>query len=627
MAELIGICLGARRQESARAVLAEMTAVLRPGSSADTCVDLHALSFVVRKTSGPAFVGHDGERHIILLGHARWSHSELAELARRQGAAAAVSEACRRFRADFLEHLHGEFALCIVDRRERSVLLAVDRFCTYPLAYAVTPEGDLVFGTSSRAIGTSRLVNAQVSAPAIYQYLYFNIVPTPHSAFAGVTNLLPGTSVRYSAGALSPRQYWHPTFEKRPASRLGDLTAEVHELLDQAVARCSPDASVGAFLSGGLDSSTVAGVLHRLNVRPVRTFSIGFDVAGFDELEYARAVARHFGTEQHEYYVTADDVARAAQIVAEAYDEPFGNSSAIAVHFCARLAAEHGVRTMLAGDGGDEIFGGNARYSKQLVFSKYWKIPAALRANLVEPLLLARWMPHNVPLLRKLQSYVAQARTPLPDRLESYNLFTREGTQQILHPDFAQQVRTSEPLEDLRSWYAAAPSTEVVDQMLAIDWKLTLADNDLHKVGRMCSLANVDVRYPFLDSDLFDFALQLPAHHKVRAFELRWFYRRAMRGFLPESTLSKHKHGFGLPFGLWLRDHAALRTLVMDSLADFRRRRIVAPQFIDLIISRHTTDHATYYGTFIWTILMLELWFRNHPGPGSVTAFQERTSL
>jgi asparagine synthase (glutamine-hydrolysing) len=616
MAELVGVWLGQQRHESGIGLLSDMAATLRPGPTTDRSVGNGSFGLLVRPTTGPLDLAADDTCYAVMLGHVRWSDPQIEDIARASGPAAALREAYRRFDDELFAHLHGEFALCVVDLQRRTVVLAVDRFCTYSLAYAVTPDGDLVFGTSSRAVSASRLVGARIAPASLYQYLFFNIVPTPHSIFAGVTTLQPGNRLRFAADRAQVRRYFRPAFTRAKAPSMRVLGDELHTALERAVARCRPDAATGAFLSGGLDSSTVAGLLHRLGTRPARTFSIGFDVPGFDELEYARSVARHFGTQQHEYYVTADDVARAAEPVARAYDEPFGNSSAIAVYLCARLAAERGIGTLFAGDGGDEIFGGNARYSKQLIFAAYWKLPPALRTRVMEGVLLAPWMPRRVPLLSKLQSYIEQARLPMPDRLESYNLFHREGAQRILHPDFVCQVDLSQPVADLRSWYAAVESEDFVDRLLGLDWKLTLADNDLRKVGRMCELAGVDVRYPMLDEDLFDIALRLPARYKVRPFELRWFYRRALRGFLPESTIRKRKHGFGLPFGLWMRDHAPLRTLVMDCLADMRQRRIIDPGFIDLVVSRHATDHATYYGTFIWTILMLELWLRNRsPAP------------
>src|SRR5690606_12461662 len=205
-------------------------------------------------------------------------------------------------------------------------------------------------------------------------------------------------------------------------------------LTEQAVARETDDVRpTGAFLSGGTDSSTVSGMLGKVSGKPAETFSIGFDAQGFDELDYARITSRHFGTNPHEYYVTADDVVEAMPLIAAAYDEPFGNASAAPTYFCARMAREHGIEVVLAGDGGDEFFGGNERYAKQGVFEHYGRVPGIFR-KLMEPVLMNFPLGESIMPVRKARSYIQQARVPLPDRMETYNFLHRSPLAEIFEP-------------------------------------------------------------------------------------------------------------------------------------------------------------------------------------------------
>jgi asparagine synthase (glutamine-hydrolysing) len=324
-------------------------------------------------------------------------------------------------------------------------------------------------------------------------------------------------------------------------------------------------------------------------------------------MEYARISARHFGAEAHEYYLKPQDVVDSIPLIAQAYDEPFGNASAVPAYFCARMAASDGVRIMLAGDGGDEIFGGNVRYAKQKVFEAYGRIPHGLRRGLIEPLASMPWGRSIAPL-RKLRSYVDQAAVALPDRLESYNFLRRSPLGEIFSDDFLAAVDPGEPLASHREVYERTASASPVNRMMHLDLQFTLADNDLRKVTRMCELARIEARYPLIDDALVEFSGEIPASLKVKGQKLRFFFKEALRNFLPPQTLSKSKHGFGMPFGLWLKDHAPLSELVHENLHAFGRRGIVRREFVRGLLRSHAGDHATYFGVMIWVLVALEQW-------------------
>src|SRR6185369_1248966 len=238
----------------------------------------------------------------------------------------------------------------------------------------------------------------------------------------------------------STQRYWSPAFSENLTGSVADLEAELHRSLRQAVEACKPDQSTGAFLSGGLDSSTIAGVLASVSKEPARTFSIGFGVEAYNELEFARYAVRRFGFNSIEYHVTSDDIVTALPLIASAYEEPFGNSSAVPTYFCAKVAADHGVRHLLAGDGGDELFGGNDRYGKQRIFEAYLRLPGLLRKGIIEPIADGIREEHPLMPLRKFRSYVDQARTPLPERFEYWNLMHRADISIMLDPRFQASV-------------------------------------------------------------------------------------------------------------------------------------------------------------------------------------------
>jgi asparagine synthase (glutamine-hydrolysing) len=368
----------------------------------------------------------------------------------------------------------------------------------------------------------------------------------------------------------------------------------------------------GTFLSGGLDSSTVTGLLAEARQGDVDAYSIGFSVEGYDEMDYARLAARHFGVRHHEHYVTPADVMAAVPAIAAAYDEPFGNSSAVPTYLCAKMAADNGTSLLLAGDGGDELFAGNARYLKQRVFEYYGRLPGALQ-KLLEAVQAREWGA-GLPYLGKLHRYVAQAKIPLPDRLQSYNFMEQQPLVEIIASDLLARVDPEGSRQLLREEYHLDGDASTLNRLLRLDWRFTLADNDLRKVGAMTRLAGVEVRYPMLDDAVAAVSLRIPSRLKMTRGTLRHFYKRAFRGFLPDAILAKPKHGFGLPFGLWVLNHPGLHQMAYDAIISLKKRDLIAAAYLDQLADRHRDEHAAYYGELIWILMMLELWLQNEEG-------------
>jgi len=513
-----------------------------------------------------------------------------------------------------VEQLRGSFALAVIDRETREALLAIDRIGIETLSWTLD-GATLSFGTSANAVARARSRGVELNSQALFDFMLGHMIAAPDTVYTGVAKLLAGHVLVARRGQASSERYWNPPFEHAPPAQVGELRAQVLPTIGRAIERCEPDERTGTFLSGGLDSSTVTGLFARSRNGATNAFSVAFGVDEYNELSYAKAAVREFGCTHHVYEVVPEDVVESIPRVAAAYDEPFGNSSAVPTFCCARLAQQRGMTHLLAGDGGDEIFGGNSRYVRHKVFELYGKAPRWLRSWIAEPL-AARLNPETAPLpLRKLSSYVRQARVPLPERFESWNLIYREGATAVFDAGFLAAVDPAYPLRTMRELWESCPSKDLLDRMLWYDWKLTLADNDLRKVSRMCELAGIRVSYPMLDEEVVGLSIRVPSAAKIAGAELRTFFKSAVRGFLPEEIIRKEKHGFGLPFGLWLKTHRPLQELVYGSLESLRARRVINSVFIDRVIDEHRSGHASYYGYAIWDMVMIEQWWRHANAP------------
>ena len=553
---------------------------------------------------------HASTAQVLTLGAPRFRDGRLATLAREQGQAAAWRVVLAQGAARAAAGVEGDFAVGITDEAGRS-FMAVDRFAVHSLCYRII-DGSLHFAARADELAAIP-PTAPIAPQAIFDYLYFHVIPSPRTIFQGVHRLPPAHYAWFDRGELTVAPYWVPEFREEPRPDFKSLAAEFRQLVRNAVANQLDGSKPACFLSGGTDSSTVAGMLSELTGGRAATYSIGFEAEGYDEMQFARIAAKRFGTEHHEYYVTPDDLVRSIPAVAAHYDQPFGNSSALPAFYCAQMARQDGVSKLLAGDAGDELFGGNSRYAKQRIFGWYDGVPAALRRGLLEPVLEGTAI-GRLPLARKGRSYVEQAKVPLPDRMQQYNLLLRLGVENVFTPDFLAQVDPADPLRQQQAVWQQVPQqgqgASPLNRMLAYDWRYTLAEADLPKVCGTTALAGVAVGFPFLDPRLVDFSLRLPTEYKLKGLKLRWFFKEALRGFLPDEILTKKKQGFGLPFGVWATKHAALRQFASESLDSLARRGILRQPFIGGLLKEHLPAHPGYYGEMVWILMMLEQWMQ-----------------
>ena len=550
-----------------------------------------------------------GAMLISYEGRPRWAGDTPPEIRDASSLTAGIARAYTLLGLECLNYLSGPFALAILIPEQRRALLAIDKMGIRPLAFGATATG-LAYASNASSLAKYPGIDHSLSPQAIHDYLYFHMVPSPQTIFRGIRKLPPAHCALYDNGRINIQRYWSPHFEIATDSE-DALYTRLRSRLEQAMDwQIDEDTSnvTGAFLSGGLDSSTVVGLLAERNAH-ASAYTIGFDAEGYDEIPYARQSAAHYRSRLQEYYVTPSDVADAIEIIAGGYDEPFGNASVIPSYFCAKMARDDGCTVLLAGDGGDEVFAGNERYLTQQTFSYFETAPDIVR-QILKTALLSNNIGDSVAFVRKARSYVRQAAMPLPERLNSYNFLRRAPLTEIFDPDFLSQIDTTLADQEQRTIFQLPANADTLQRMLFLDWKFTLADNDLRKVNLACDLAGVEVRYPLLDDELVEFSSTIPSKLLIRDRSLRDFYKKALRDFLPPHTIGKKKHGFGLPFGVWMAQDPRLHEMAQHHLAAMKRRQILRPDYIDGLLSAQRSQHTAYYGVMIWVIVMLELWLQ-----------------
>jgi len=548
-----------------------------------------------------------------ICGRVIWQDPSLNAYAGEHGDERALIEGYKRHNSRVLEGMQGAWSVALISPRRNIALVAIDRMGIYSLCYGLSRRGDFVFSSVTDGVRAFPDFTATVGPQNIYNYLYFFMVPAPTTIFAEISKLETAQFAHYQNGEITTDYYWQMPYSQEKNGDL-DLWSErlIAHLDDsmKATLAGTEAKNVGAFLSGGLDSSTVAGLMMKHHGQG-KTFTIGFDDPKYDESAFARIAADHFSTDHKEYFVVPDDVTSVQEKIAEIYDEPYGNTSAVPAYYCARMAKEQGVDLLLAGDGGDELFAGNERYLSMQTIEKYGLIPKALRKGLMEPIFALPGI-DRLPVVSRARSLSRRFAHPMPDRLYSYGFFYDQNPDHIFTAGAADEINPNLPLEILRKKYYHYDESQMVQRMMHLDLQITLADNDLRKVNRMCDLAGVEVRYPFLDSDLVDFAASVPTDIFLKGGELRYFFKYALRNFLPQEVIRKTKHGFGLPFMSWIRTDKKINEQVTDNLTDFRKRGYLTDCFIDEVIEACRNPDGSAAGEFSWDIAMLEIWFKKH---------------
>lgn len=549
---------------------------------------------------------------VALNGYPEWSDPELAGVSAEQGAAAALARAYRLHGTGLFDYLLGPFSFAVLDRGAGRALLAIDRFGVQAMCYGSAGDGALAFGSTADSVRAYPGMTATIRPQALFDFLYFiDRIPAPDTVYGEQRKLLPGQYLLYERGTIETGTYWRMPYGEAGDAGVEDPTEELLDRLRAALARSVRGEEltrVGAFLSGGLDSSTLLGLLAERAPRPPPSFTIGFETQGYDETEYAKLASDKFGGPHVVYRLRPEDVLDAIPRVSRIYDEPFANSSAIPAYFCALRAKEAGIEMMLAGDGGDELFAGNSRYLEDNVFDHYQRIPGPLRRSLVEPAVAAMASFSGFGLARRAASYVRRARLSVPARLTELNVFAVMDPAEMFARDFLELVDLGAPARLAEEIYADAPSPEKLNRMMYLDLRLTLADSDLRKVGLMCELAGVRVRYPFLDDDLAEFAARIPPKRMLRGGKLRGFFKHGLRNFLPPEILTKPKHGFGLPYLELVASFKPLTDLTCDSLSTLKSFGCFQSGYLDGLIGEVRAGRSSVHRGVAWDLMVLSQW-------------------
>jgi asparagine synthase (glutamine-hydrolysing) len=573
-------------------------------------------SYGLALQSHPATGAFAAEPDLVaaIEGYPEWSDRALIDIARAEGHARALISAYRSKDRALFDVLRGSFSFALLDLAAEKSLFAIDRFGVQTLCYAQPTSDLIVFGSTTDTVRAHPKVGATIATQSIFDYLYFtDRVPAPGTIYREQRKLAPGEYLQTERGQVTVANYWQMPYRANGAAEKKTATDELKTRLREAV-KVSLDGEdhdrVGAFLSGGLDSSTVVGVAAGLVAGKLQTFTIGFPVEGFDETHYAEIAAKHFAAQHKTYYVQPQDVVDVLLKAVQIYDEPFANSSFIPAYYCARLAKEAGIELMLAGDGGDELFAGNKRYADDAIFDHYAKLPAIVRKGVVDPLAALLPDSRNAGIVGKAVRYAKRAKRSVADRMAE-NLFQVLPPHEVFTADMLGEIDLTAPLTLADGIYRAPPDASKVQRMMNLDLRITLADTDLRKVVRMCELAGVRTRFPFLHDDLAEFSARLPERLLMEQGKLRQFYKDAMSGFLPGEIINKSKHGFGLPYLSFMNQHAPLRELICDSLSNLKRRGYFRPKFLDDLAAHAHAGSLAGHEIVAWDLVVLDLWLES----------------
>jgi asparagine synthase (glutamine-hydrolysing) len=504
-----------------------------------------------------------------------------------------------------VERFRGMFAYAVWDEPKRRLVLVRDRLGVKPLYYSVTPSG-ITFGSEIKSLLEDPDVPRGWSAEALDAYLTLQYVPCPQTIYAGIWKLPPAHYLVAENGRVSIRRYWDLTFtgDGDPA-REDEYLDRLDALVTESVRlRMISDVPLGAFLSGGIDSSAVVAAMVATNPGRVVTTSVGFDEHGFNEIEYARTVATHLGTEQHERIVRPDIVDLLPKL-AWHLDEPFADSSAVPTYYVSKAAREH-VTVALSGDGGDELWAGYARHRVEQ-FEQHARRWLGARGGRLAGKLAGR-MPLSIKGARSLR-HLALSPAEACARKHAYGLFESDARGALYTADFAAQVRDADPFVSFRLAYDSCPSADPLDRALYVDVKTYLVDDIMTKVDRMSMAVSLESREPLLDHKLLEFAATVPTALKLKNGQSKYLLRRLLERRVPKAIVDRPKHGFEAPTGEWLR--GPLAPMVGDLLLDgrLRSRGVFEDREVARIWREHregTSDHRHR----LWSLVMLELWFR-----------------
>jgi asparagine synthase (glutamine-hydrolysing) len=509
----------------------------------------------------------------------------------------------------FVDRLRGMFALAIWDARAGRLLLARDRLGIKPLFYA-EHDGALWFGSEIKALLAAGLPR-RLDPVALHDYLSYDFVPGPNTMFDGITKLQAGHRLVWD-GALRVERYWDLPPQPEADGVEGNvdaLAAQLRTRLEDAVAAAmESDVPVGAFLSGGLDSSIVVALMARLTDRPVQTFAVGFQEKSYNELPWARRVAEHCGTLHHEE-VIEPQVEDIIHSLVGAFDEPFGDSSAVAAWVVAQSAAGR-TKVVLSGDGGDEVFGGYVIYQADRLAEIYRRLPPVLGEKAIPS--LVRRIPVSDDKMSwdlKLRRFVEHARRdPLGAHGSWRTIFTEDMKTRLYNPRFP--AARHDTLDLPRAHFDSYPGSDMLNRFIAVDTRISLVDDMLTKVDRTSMAHSLEVRVPLLDHHLVAWMSRIPSRYKVHGprMTLKYLLKRAAAGLLPDEVIHRPKAGFHVPVPAWIKHELAPLVAQQLGRETTLRQGVFDADYVSELVAANQAEKANYSRN-IWGLLMFSLWY------------------
>lgn len=512
------------------------------------------------------------------------------------------------YHQDCLKYLRGMFAFALWDSNDNTLFLARDRVGKKPLLYYYD-NGVFIFASEFSSILASEAIKKEINYEAIQYYLSFGYIPAPLTIYKHIFKLMPAESIMLKGRDLKKVKYWHLDYSKKITISKNEAADEVLRLLTEATKiRLYSEVPLGAFLSGGIDSSAVVALMSQLSDTRVKTFSIGFDEKGYSELRYARNIAERFNTEHHEFIVKPKAL-EVLPLLVERYGEPYADSSCIPTYYVSRETKQY-VTVALNGDGGDELFAGYERYQAMLAVEAYQKLPKVCRGLITG---ILKSLPDSVnpkDILRNIKRVALAMNLPAPQRyLRWVGIFDTDLKNSLYSKDFKNKMLKADPTALIISYFDNFKELSLVDRLLMIDTNTYLPGDLLVKVD-IASMANsLEARSPFLDHKLMEFVASLPAEYKMKRLIKKYLLKRVIKDLVPAENIHRRKMGFGVPIGSWFRNELKdyLENTLFSKIAF--NRGYFNPEAVKGMVRHHVEGRQDY--TFqIWSLLMLELWHR-----------------
>lgn len=518
----------------------------------------------------------------------------------------AIVHLYEEYGVDCLQHLEGMFAFALWDSNKERLFIARDRLGEKPLHWGVF-DGNLIFGSEIKVLFAHPSTKKELDAESMQKYLALEYVPAPKSIFKGINKLMPAHFLLVEKGQIKTECYWSP-YNKNGNEKLSENEAEekLVELLDRSTKlRLISDVPLGVFLSGGVDSSSIAALAQRHLNGPLKTFSIGFADKSFDESDYAKAVASRVGCDHHVAVFSAEMALNTMEDLWQVLDEPMADASIVPTYFLSKMTKEH-VTVALSGEGGDELFGGYPTYQAHRLANLWQMIPKPLRLAVLEPVITNLPVSfNNLSVDYKAKRFISAVdRDPVLRHFRWMGSIPPEKQQSLISPQLCTLVRDSEIYPQVRT-----NGKDVIDQIMHTDMTTYLPEDLLVKSDRASMAASLEVRLPFLAYPLVEFAVSLPSSLKVRGLKTKYLLKKAMAPYLPDRILNRPKKGFGIPVARWLRQEFRPQVNELMSESFLKKQGIFQPAQVRQLLAEHDNEHYDRRKE-LWTLLMFQMWWR-----------------